>query len=273
MMSYFISFGDEGRDVGDLQRLLFQNGATSLMINGKFDAMTHIALKKLQRDLGIEDDGVYGNDTQTALLARNPAPSYKLTKPASARAPAFPAKPANLSAPSLANVQSMFGTFNFEPGPVKDGHRWIVIKGDWEAKNIVSVPMPQMAGMYVAGKLRDKVTFRVHKLIANQTKALFAAWAAAGLMPWVLTYEGSFAPRLKKGAVEYKASKLSNHAWGTAFDINASHNPFNKPSMASGKRGDVRELVALANQHGFYWGGHFGSPEDGMHFECAKIIA
>jgi D-alanyl-D-alanine carboxypeptidase len=28
----------------------------------------------------------------------------------------------------------------------------------------------------------------------------------------------------------------------------------------------VRELVEIAYQHGFYWGGHF-SPLDGMHFE------
>lgn len=271
-MAYVISFGDQGRDVGDVQRVLIRRGATSLMINGKFDAMTHTALKTLQRDLGVEDDGVYGNDTQTALLARHPDVAYRLPKTQALRAPTFPPKPTNLSSPSLANVQRMFGVFDFEPGPIKDGHRWIIIKGGWEAANIVSLPMPEMAGMSVAGKLRETVRFRVHKLIVNQTKALFAAWKAAGLMPWVLTYEGSFAARLKKGAVEYKPSKLSNHAWGTAFDINAGHNPFNKPSMTSGQRGDVRELVALANQHGFYWGGHFGSLEDGMHFECAKII-
>jgi hypothetical protein len=47
-----------------------------------------------------------------------------------------------------------------------------------------------------------------------------------------------------------------------------------------GEKGCVRELVPIANEHGFYWGGHFGSVVngkmigrmDGMHFEIAKII-
>jgi hypothetical protein len=37
----------------------------------------------------------------------------------------------------------------------------------------------------------------------------------------------------------------------------------------------VRELVPIANQHGFYWGGHFRynkhtDQSDGMHFEWAR---
>jgi hypothetical protein len=33
----------------------------------------------------------------------------------------------------------------------------------------------------------------------------------------------------------------------------------------------VRELVEIANEWGFYWGGHF-TRKDGMHFEIAKIL-
>jgi hypothetical protein len=39
-----------------------------------------------------------------------------------------------------------------------------------------------------------------------------------------------------------------------------------------GELGSVRELVPLANRHGFYWGGHFRGRPDGMHFEAARII-
>ena len=47
-----------------------------------------------------------------------------------------------------------------------------------------------------------------------------------------------------------------------------------------GQIGCVRELVPIANECGFYWGGHFGKEVngkmvgrlDGMHFEIAKII-
>jgi len=38
-----------------------------------------------------------------------------------------------------------------------------------------------------------------------------------------------------------------------------------------GQKGCVRELVPIAHENGFYWGGHF-SRLDGMHFEIAKIL-
>ncbi len=37
-----------------------------------------------------------------------------------------------------------------------------------------------------------------------------------------------------------------------------------------GEHGCVREMVALAHEHGFYWGGHFARL-DGMHFEVAVV--
>ena len=33
----------------------------------------------------------------------------------------------------------------------------------------------------------------------------------------------------------------------------------------------AKQLVPLANKHGFYWGGHFESRPDGMHFEMAEV--
>jgi hypothetical protein len=38
-----------------------------------------------------------------------------------------------------------------------------------------------------------------------------------------------------------------------------------------GHDGTVRELVSIANAHGFYWGGHFRNRPDGMHFEIAEV--
>lgn len=37
-------------------------------------------------------------------------------------------------------------------------------------------------------------------------------------------------------------------------------------------QGSLRELVPIANEHGFFWGGHFKRRPDGMHFEVAKLI-
>ena len=81
----------------------------------------------------------------------------------------------------------------------------------------------------------------------------------------ILTYAGSFVPRFIRGSL----SNLSQHAFGSAFDINARWNAFGATPAALGSKGTVRPLVAIANQLGFYWGGHFAR-RDGMHFEIAK---
>jgi len=65
---------------------------------------------------------------------------------------------------------------------------------------------------------------------------------------------------------------LSNHAYGTAFDINAGWNPMGRTPPVVKKEGSVRRLVETANVYGFYWGGHYPNRPDGMHFEAAKII-
>ena len=83
----------------------------------------------------------------------------------------------------------------------------------------------------------------------------------------VLTWDGSFAPRFVRGS----RTVLSNHAFGTAFDINAALNPRGTRPLLVGKKGSVRELVTIANDHGFYWGGHFVAKPDGMHFEIAIL--
>jgi hypothetical protein len=64
---------------------------------------------------------------------------------------------------------------------------------------------------------------------------------------------------------------LSNHAWGTGFDINAKWNPLGAVPALRGDTGSVRELVPIAHDHGFFWGGHF-SRSDGMHFEVARVL-
>jgi intein/homing endonuclease len=62
-----------------------------------------------------------------------------------------------------------------------------------------------------------------------------------------------------------------SNSWGTAFDINVPQNGLNKIPALVGEKGSVREIVPIANDFGFYWGGHF-TRKDGMHFEIAKIL-
>lgn len=45
----------------------------------------------------------------------------------------------------------------------------------------------------------------------------------------------------------------------------------NPKILISGEKETVLDLVKIANEHGFYWGGHFPRL-DGMHFEIAQLM-
>ena len=136
--------------------------------------------------------------------------------------------------------------------------------GRWEHDNIVEVPIPQLRKV-----LGDKAptSIRFHRLAANQLQSLWAEWETAGLINRVLSFGGGFVARFVRGS----RSVLSNHAFGSAFDINEAYNPFGRRPLSNGRKGCVRELVPIANRNGFYWGGHYQSRMDGMHFEIAVL--
>ena len=166
----------------------------------------------------------------------------------------------------------IFGDFSFTPRPgSSDAGGDIQILGGWENENITSVSIPQMAGKpyYDEGsKLKCDGHMRFHKKAAGQLQGLFKAWEDAGLMNRVLTFDGAFNPRYIRGS----KVNLSNHSWGTAFDINANWNGLNKTPARLSEKGCVRELVEIAHKFGFFWGGNFEARKDGMHFEVAFLI-
>lgn len=159
-----------------------------------------------------------------------------------------------------------FGPLPTSARPAVLGHiAWTRARGDfvtitngWARENLVTVFLPQ---------LRREV--RCHKVATNQLLCLWAAWEAAGLLGRVLTFDGLWVPRTIRG----NPAVLSNHAYGTAFDINAHWNPFYGRPAPAGGRGSVIDLVPLANAHGFWWGGHWNYDGrgacDAMHFEWA----
>lgn len=178
--------------------------------------------------------------------------------------PSWPPPPENLIQPSLSRAQSLLGTFKYIAAPTSAEKRAIKITDDWEKKNIIRVTIPQLKGIkgYHSGGV-----IRFHRLAANQLLELWAAWEQQGLLPLVLSFGGAFTPRYIGGT-----KVLSNHALGAAFDINTTYNPQGKRPLIVGEKGSVRELVPLANEYGFYWGGHFGGTRvDGQHFEIAEL--
>lgn len=160
--------------------------------------------------------------------------------------------------------QALFGTFAYVLDPQPNNPEHIRITDGWDAHEIVNVTVS--AGS-VAGR-PGPFAFPFNRRAAPQLQALWAEWEREGLFDRILTFDGSFVPRLIRGS---KAS-LSCHAFGAAFDINAAFNPLNQMPPLAGKKGSVRELVEIANKHGFFWGGHFRTRLDGMHFEVSKLL-
>lgn len=175
---------------------------------------------------------------------------------------AFPPHP-GFNSPGPLQRAAMFGAFEYERAPTADNPERIRILGNWVRENIVPVPLPQLRR--VTGGDHSSIQF--HRLAQQQLISLWQDWEAAGLLERILTYHGSFAPRFIRGST----TRLSNHAYGSAFDINARWNPLKRIPPALGEEGCVRELVPIANRHGFYWGGHYNSRPDGMHFEVAHL--
>ncbi len=164
--------------------------------------------------------------------------------------------------------QDAFGPLKFVAAPTRGNPEAIRITNDF-ASRVVPVTIPQLGkipGVNGQGRGPRAGTVMVHELAAEAMVDLWQAWEDAGLLPLVKTWAGMWNPRFIRGS----RVTLSNHAFATAFDINAPWNWLGQIPAAVGKTGSVRPLVALAEQHGWAWGGHFKSRKDAMHFELAK---
>lgn len=254
--------GSKGSAVKRWQNFLLGQGFNPKGTDGVFGKDTATATRAFQAAHGLPETGETDNATlgQAALLGFQVASDDDPAK----RGPNFPPPPDFRPIASTAERQALFGRFAFRHRPLPGNFENIEITDDWEARNLVSVPLPQLAGVTGAPASRR---VRFHQLAAGQLVELWAAWDRAGLIDRVVSWHGSFVPRFQRGSV----TALSNHAFGSAFDINVDANKLGAIPALVGEPGCVRELVRLANKHGFYWGGHFQKRPDGMHFEVATL--
>ncbi|SEW45190.1 D-alanyl-D-alanine carboxypeptidase [Chitinophaga sp. YR573] len=183
----------------------------------------------------------------------------------------FPPRPTNLRPITSQERATEFGTFTFVADPSTFDGDGIRVTNNWYHDNITAVSIPQLNGKRFGSHVIQNGTINFHKAGADRLKRLWSAWEAAGLLDRIQTFEGGYAARYIRGTQQRSPRPLSNHAWGTAFDINAPWNGFGKEPAQMGQTGCLRELVAIANQQGFFWGGHFGK-KDGMHFELGKVV-
>lgn len=117
---------------------------------------------------------------------------------------------------------------------------------------------------------------KVNKKLATDVEQIFQELAD-------LNYEIEFSYELDGGKGNYEVegyeyrdtgngSRLSDHAFGGAIDVNAVHNPMtatnNNPLVNNdGSKYVVNEkVIEVFAKHGFYWGGDWHSSADPMHF-------
>jgi hypothetical protein len=229
--------------------------------DGKFGPNTKAASIEFQKANGLQPDGIIGNKSfgVAMQLGFEGVEDIRTDKSGAD----WPEKPSFSPLSGNAARQRIFGTFTFVPAPTTNNPENIRITNNWAQQNIVTVTVPQLKP--VAGT--DKMEF--HKLAADQLINLWKEWQAASLLHLILTYHGSYVARFVRGRAAQGI--LSNHAFGSAFDINYDWNKLGAVPALVGQKGAVRELVSIAHNNGFYWGGHFDRL-DGMHFEIAKTL-
>lgn len=192
----------------------------------------------------------------------------------------YPKRPDNVNQLGANGRDALFSTFIIKdekdanypgykdnPGVGPKEKDNIKILGKWESRNIQAVEIPQLKAL----GLPHKKSF--HKLAIPQLLGLWQAWEDDGLLDRIVSFDGAWNPRYMRKALHIEKN-LSNHCWGTAFDINAATNHLGTTPAVSWEPGCVFELVPLAVRWGFFWGGWFGGArDDGMHFEVRVITS
>ena len=254
-----LKIGTQGDDVREWQTFLrFFNDKSCVNVTGSFDKITEEETKNFQKKYSLKNDGIVGPATISASVKL----SAELNKEANKAN--WPEKPSTGSITHASRVQ-LFGSFSYVPSPTQSNPEGIKITDGWVKNNITEVVIPQLK--LVKGAPKD-YKILLHKNISSQTIKLFDTWEKNCLMNNVLTWGGCWVPRFIRGS----QTILSNHSWGTAFDINAQWNMLGTVPALKGSQGSVRELVEIAYDHGFYWGGWFPNRLDGMHFEAYAVI-
>lgn len=251
-----LRLNSSGTDVKRWQQFL--RGRDLLLdTTGIFDAATQKATRKFQSTHGLDVDGVVGNQTLTKAAELG----FELVNYAAEPDSGYPPRPA-FGSLTPAAAQSKFGPLQFIAAPTARNAEQIRITNGFEVAKIQRVTIPELAGVQGAPA---SGSVQIHVVAVTSFQALWAAWKATGHLNQVLSFSGSYAPRFVRGGAAKQT--LSNHAFGVAFDINAQWNPFGAVPASKGMTGCVYDLVPIANQHGFFWGGHYKTRRDGMHFE------
>jgi len=255
--------GSRGPDVRQFQTFLLGLDYYRGEVHGRFDAATDRAVRAWQKVAAIGVDGVVGDESWGAALLDGLALVEWPLKALVKHGPNWPLPPDGMKPLGQAGRERVFGHLAFKPNPTEGNPEGIAVASSWRKDNLVRVTIPQLRG--VKGAPKSGRVF-VHRLAAEPLVRLFEVWEQKFMLAYLKTWAGSWCPRFVRGSRRY----LSNHAYGTAFDINATWNGLGRRPAKLGVNGSVRELVTTANGLGWFWGGHYTKRPDGMHFELVN---
>lgn len=254
--------GSKGKEVARWQILLNKLGYDVGATDGFFGRRTELATKKFQQDNNLKTDGIAGTKTMAiALKLQENNSKVDIIEKFDDDYPPLP----SFRSISSSELESLFGGFKYKV----NSDNSIVIMDRWAERNIKVIEVPQLKGVlnpYINKPISGKVYF--HIKVHDQILSFFNELEVAGIHNDILSWGGSFVPRLVRGSTK----RLSNHAFGTAFDINMEWNGLNKQPALMHEKGCVRHIAEIASRFGFYWGGHFRGRKDGMHFEISRLL-
>lgn len=255
--------GSKGPLVEAVQTFLRGKDLYEGVVDGDFGSRTRAAVIDWQRARALEADGVVGNITWGSLMVAGLVVLPPDDPEDDERGANWPPKPVGLKSLTAAQRQQIFGELAVEPDPIAGSPENCKIIRKGPAYRIVEVELPLLVG--VPGFVGSKTLF--HAKGARQLQLLIRAWDDAGLLDRVLSWGGALAVRYVRGS----KTTLSSHGHGTAFDINVPQNGLGRQPALAGRHGSVRELVEIANDLGFFWGGHYNQRPDGQHFELGEV--
>jgi hypothetical protein len=266
-----LRLGIGGDDVKALQYFLRGEELYLRRVDGIFGDNTAEAVKKFQGLHNLVPDGVVGRATYAKALELGFDPLEDTY--GGEDGPNWPPTP-DLRPRSAQERDQDFGHIEFSPAGNPDNPEAVIVTNNWVGKHVVRVEVPQLVnipGIEHKGKVVSRGPqsgyIEVHKAVAEPLQDLWQLWDDAGLVGLVKTWDGLGNTRFVRGS----RTRLSNHAYYSAFDINYRWNMLGRQPALKGKVGSVRELVECANDTGWFWGGHFNRA-DGMHFEYAGPI-
>lgn len=254
-----LKLGSKGNVVIAWQNFLIGKGLLKGPADGNFGELTAKATIKYKEPfpLCVERDGSFSSVVDEFVW--NQADRDSIHK----YQESWPPKPDRVFPTTQQQRALMFGEIKFIPDPVPQNPEQIKIINNWQKNNLVSVYVPQLKN--IKGANNGNILF--HKNGKEQLLALFNRWEQEKLLSLIRTFDGAWVPRFIRGST----TALSNHAYGSAFDINAGWNPLGKPSKLKGQTGVVRELAAVCYEYGFFWLGWSETRPDPMHFEIVTI--